>query len=344
LQTRLVTFTEQLTAVGPSETGVVFKLDQLGNETVLHTFTGGADGGYPAGALLRDAAGNLYGTTLSGGNFGGLCPPLGCGVVFRLDPTGNEHVLHSFTGTDGAQPVGNMTQDDAGNFYGTASLGGAYDSCSYGCGAVFKVDLDGNETVLHSFSGADGEYPNGGLALDGEGNLYGTTGYGGARQDGVAFRLSSTGVETVLRSFYRQDGAIPIGGVIRDAEGSLYGATYAGGTGKFGSGVIFKLGFSGETVLFDFTGLNGSQPNGGLIADSTGNLFGTTGLGGPFGNGVVFELSPAGVETVLYAFRGTTDGTLPVVGLLSYKGYLYGTTQFTGSDFTGFGVIFRVTP
>ena len=107
---------------------------------------------------------------------------------------------------------------------------------------------------------------------------------------------------------------------------------------------MFKLGFSGESVLFDFTGLNGSQPNGGLVADSRGNLFGTTGFGGPFGNGIVFELSPVGVETVLYAFRGITDGTFPVAGLLPYKGYLYGTTQFTGSGDPGYGVVFKVTP
>ena len=164
-------------AGGDLNLGTVFKLDKTGKETVLHTFTGGADGAQPAAGVIRDKAGNLYGTTA----FGGTCPHFdGCGTVFKLDKTGKETVLYTFMdGGDGGFPEAGLVRDAAGNLYGTTSFGGIF-TCSYGCGTVFKVDTAGKETALYTFtSGADGAQPYAGVILGAAGHLYGTTEYGG---------------------------------------------------------------------------------------------------------------------------------------------------------------------
>ena len=185
------------------ECGVVFKLDPSGNETVLFTFTGGADGGMPAGGLIQDASGNLYGTTSGGGDSGN-------GTVFRLDLSGNETVLYSFSGAnDGARPSGALIRDEAGNLYGTTLAGGDEIPCggsAPGCGTVFKLDSTGKETVLHSFTGGgDGAFPYADLVLDAAGNLLGTTAGGGSGSagagDGVVFKIDVTGNESVLYTF-----------------------------------------------------------------------------------------------------------------------------------------------
>jgi uncharacterized repeat protein (TIGR03803 family) len=164
---------------GSSNAGVVFKVDPTGKETVLYSFTGGADGAHPYAGLVRDEAGNLYGTTGDGGN----CE-FNCGVVFKVDPTGKETVLYSFTGSggvDGGLPYGRLVRDKQGNLYGTTWAGGNQGSyCTGFCGVVFKVDPTGKETVLYTFTGqADGANPFAGLLRDTQGNLYGTTQYGG---------------------------------------------------------------------------------------------------------------------------------------------------------------------
>jgi uncharacterized repeat protein (TIGR03803 family) len=158
---------------------VVFKVDPTGNETTLYSFTGGADGGAPVASLVRDAAGNFYGTTSEGGAYG-------AGVVFQLDLTGNETVLHSFTGgADGGSPMAGLIRDAEGNLYGTASGGGAY-----GNGVLFELHPTGEETVLYSFTGgADGAFPDASL-LPYKGALYGTTSGGGAYGNGVVFKLT----------------------------------------------------------------------------------------------------------------------------------------------------------
>jgi len=164
---------------GLSNLGTVFKLDVTGNESVLHSFTGGTDGAYPFAGLLRDVAGNLYGTTYRGGGFNQ-------GTVFKLDANGQETVLYSFRGTpDGGLPWASLLLGPTGNLYGTTQTGGAYNLVT-----VFKVDPAGNETVLHSFgSGLDGVYPQAGLIRDVSGNLYGTTARGGSRGVGTIFKL-----------------------------------------------------------------------------------------------------------------------------------------------------------
>jgi uncharacterized repeat protein (TIGR03803 family) len=163
--------------------GTVFKVDPSGNQTVLYTFTGGADGGVPNGGVVRDMSGNLYGVTTLGGNGSGGG---GFGVVFKVDTSGTETVLHTFSGSDGQYPVGPLTRDSSGNLYGTTGNGG-----EYGWGEVFRIDTANNETVLDSFNGNTlGKYPNGGLARDYAGNLYGTTETAGGHDKGVVFKVT----------------------------------------------------------------------------------------------------------------------------------------------------------
>ena len=211
--------------------GSVFKLDpSTGAFTILHPFAGGpGDGRKPAGSLLMDAAGNLYGTTRNGG-------PSDAGTVFKLEPTGNFTLLHSFEGVaDGSSPESDLVMDTAGNLYGTASEGG-----SFGGGTLFRLDDSGNNfTVLRHLADHDGVYPLAGLVIDSGGNLYGTTNYGGAGGLGTVFQLDPSGNCTVLHSFNWDDGAGPRAGLLLDASGNLYGTTYQGGSRN--GGTLFKL-------------------------------------------------------------------------------------------------------
>jgi uncharacterized repeat protein (TIGR03803 family) len=319
--------------------------------SVLYSFAGAPDGANPEAALFMDKAGNLYGTAFAGGASGTgspeACIPIpsspGCGTVFKLDSSGNETVLHSFTNSpeDGALPEAGLIMDKAGNLYGTTCCGGVS-----GNGTVFKLDTSGNETVLYSFtgSGGDGALPSGGLIMDKAGNLYGTTGIGGASGYGTVFKLDSSGNETVLYSFTNSpDGAIPYAGVIMDKAGNLYGVTVFGGASGYGT--AFRLDtFGNETVLHSFTGGDGYEPIAGLIMDKAGNLYGTTALGGAtfisgvsFGYGTVFKLDSAGNETVLHSFTNSgDDGATPFADLIRDKaGNLFGTTFAGGASNAG---------
>jgi uncharacterized repeat protein (TIGR03803 family) len=294
--------------------GVAFKVDLKGTFTVLHTFEGGPDGAAPLASLTLDTNGNLFGTTELGGDTN-TCGGLGCGVVFMLDSTGKETVLHTFTGgEDGSEPGGDLFLDKVGNIYGTAELGGAVSSfCTQGCGVVFKLDSKGNFIVLHAFTGtpqSDGANPGGGLVSDKMGNLYGTTGGGGLFTVGTVFKLHGK-TETVLYTFKgAPDGAIPNGKLIRDQAGNLYGTTYEGGklAGRAcygGCGTVFEVMSSGkEKVLHAFDlhagAALGGRPQAGLTLDAIGNLYGTASNGGDrscktnqfIGCGVIFELTP----------------------------------------------------
>jgi uncharacterized repeat protein (TIGR03803 family) len=331
--------------------GTVFKLDAAGKETVLYSFTGGVDGAIPLAGLLRDAVGNLYGTTEHGGDL--TCNSgAGCGTVFKLDKTGKETVLYSFVGgADGADPFVGVIQDMAGNLYGTTPQGGAFSS-----GTVFKLDTNGNETVLYTFTGGqggtDGYWPESVIG-DSAANLYGTTQLGGNFSFGSVFKLDRTGKETLLYRFRGgTSGDQPVGGVILDKAGNLYGATQSGGT--FFDGTVFKLNTAGnKTVLYSFVGgTDGVNPVAGVIADAAGNLYGTTQYGGGvacFGDGcgTVFKLDRTGKETVLYSFTGGADGASPVAGLVrDAAGNLYGTAYFGGlcSVSGGCGVVFKIAP
>jgi len=275
--------------------GAVFKLNpKTGRVRVLYSFRGGADGWSPRSTVIGDRNHNLYGTTEIGGSSNS-------GTIFRLDPAGNETVLYTFSGgADGAYPVAGLVSDESGNFYGTTRMGG-----DANLGVVFKLMATGQFTVLHSFSGPDGGGFSAPLVLDAEGNLYGTTGLGGRFNFGVIFEVDPTGKEVVLYNFTGGlDGDDPQGGLIRDAEGNLYGTTVSGGAQ--GLGTVFKLDTTGmESALHSFSGRpnDGEEPTAGLLRDDNGHLYGTTSDGGPAGWGTVFELDENGNETVLHNFK-----------------------------------------
>lgn len=289
--------------------GTAFKRDKTGEETVLYSLGGSPDGANVLAGLVRDAKGNLYGATFTGGNENNNCP-FGCGVVFKLDQTGKETVLYRFTGTngDGANPAA-LVLDRKGNIYGTTFYGGS-GTCHHanpvafgtgeGCGTVFKLDKTEKETVLYSFNGTDGANPpTGGLVFDSEGNLYGTTNYGGTGTCndgnglgcGTVFKLDTADKETVLHSFTENgDGTYPCCySLVRDAMGNLYGTTIFGGTSNIGT--VFKLDKTGEeTVLYSFTGGSDGAFPVGLVRDPKGNLYGVA--SGGFSNfGTVFRLT-----------------------------------------------------
>lgn len=334
--------------------GTVFMLDKSGSETVLYSFTGGADGDQPYANLIRDAKGNLYGTTYWGGTSAACNGGTGCGVVFKLDAGGQEMVLHAFAGTDGdgANPYDGLVQDSAGNVYGTTVSGGTSSACSGGCGVVFGISKFGKERVLHSFSGADGAIPYAGLVLDAKGNLYGTTQYGGTYGSGTVFKLDNTRTESVLYSFSGgTDGRLPLlGYLVRDTKGNLYGTTQFGGV--YGAGNVFKLDNTNtETVLYSFSGgTDGAYPYAGLVRDAEGNLYGTTNQGGASGYGTVFKVDKTGKEAVLHTFTDVGgDGASPYDDLLlDAKGNLYGTAADGGNggcyNNLGCGIVFMLTP
>jgi uncharacterized repeat protein (TIGR03803 family) len=318
---------------GTYSAGTVYKVDTTGHETVLYSFTGGSDGGYPWGGVTLDATGNLYGTTeLGGAQFRG--------VVFKLDTVLTETPLYSFTGgSDGSEPTAGVILDSAGNIYGTTYYGG-----TAGVGVVFKVDTSGHETVLYSFTGgSDGGYPWAGVVSDSAGNLYGTTNNGGTEGVGVVYKVDTTGHETPLHSFGGAGGSSPNAGVIVDSAGNLYGTTYSGGSSG-GWGVVYKLSAAGhETVLYTFMGgADGAYPSwAGVIRDSAGNFYGTTGNGGTGNAGVVFKLSASRQETVLCSFPSSTDGGNPYGGVIrDSSGNIYGATSGGGTD--GYGIVYKL--
>ena len=314
--------------------GTVFQLAQSGTEKVLHSFTGGTDGSIPASGLILDSAGNLYGTTDLGGAYNH-------GVVFKIDSSSNESVLHAFSGgTDGIGSPAALIRDGAGNLFGVTYYGGN-GPCSFqgntGCGTIFKIDASGNESVLYNFTGINGDgHPDTALVEDSAGNLY------GAARDGEVFEVAPSGIGKPLHILGGADGSDLRGDLIRDGAGNLYGTAFFGGA--LGSGVVFKVDVSGnETVLYNFSGgTDGANPQSGLVADAAGNFYGTTHNGGAHGYGVVFKLDSAGNQSVLYSFAGGTDGANPYGGLLlDATGNLYGTTYAGGVS--GHGTVFEIT-
>jgi hypothetical protein len=378
-------------------------------EKVLYVFKGKVenDGEYPNGGLVMDATGNLYGTAFYGGT--GDCVLFGikggCGVVFELSPPVHkggiwkEKILYSFKGgNDGYVPGGDLTFDTAGNLYGATLFGGGRgttcDPYYQYCGTVFKLSpptVNGGEwteQVLHSFAGiaqgqlhGDGANPNGGLALDSKGVVYGTTAFGGRDPGGVhglcstdsglgcgtVFKISppknGKGLwdEEILHSFVAgTDGAAPNGDVILNNDGSLYLSTLGGGSEN---GTILQFtpptdgrGGWAETQLFVFQSCGdpdgcGSTP---LKIDSAGRLYGGAG-GGADRSGLVFRMEPRANDyhaedgwdfQVLYDFEGPPDGVGPNILIPMAHGIVYGTTEFggTGTCYGGCGTVFELTP
>jgi uncharacterized repeat protein (TIGR03803 family) len=339
---------------GSSQLGVVFKMTESGQETVLYTFAGGTDGANPEASLLMDSAGNLYGTTYAGGAYG-------VGTVFKVTASGQETVLYSFHGgtTDGANPQASLIMDRAGNLYSTTNAGGAY-----GVGTVFEFSKNSQETVLYSFAGGtDGANPVAGVTLDAKGNLYGTTSAGGTSAYGTVFQLAKVVVpsttsaqlkyvwkESILHNFTHQDdGDVPYAGLIFDGAGNLYGGATGGGANS--GGTIFELSPSGEgwnfTVLYSLPGWDISGPFASLFLDSSGNIWGATHCDGTYEAGTVYELTNSGGSwnyNSMYVFTGGNDGSYVYSALVFDKqGNLYGTTK-TGGNAFGFGVVFKITP
>jgi uncharacterized repeat protein (TIGR03803 family) len=343
---------------GANVAGVIFKLDPGGVETILYSFTGGADSGFPETGLFRDPTGNLYGTT-GGANFG-----VG-GTVFELDTNNVLTTLYTFKGgTDGAQPWFKPASVN-GELHGTTFSGGD-SKCN--CGVIFNVTKGGRETVLHRFTGgADGGIPQA-LIRDSAGNLYGVAGIGGIG-GGTVFKLDTAGVFTVLYSFTGgADGGFPVGRLVRDTNGIIHGVTETGGDPTCQCGVVFRLDADGkETVLHNFFGFGGGYgPFDAGLLDVGGVLYGTTAYGGDrdcvpttnfsasTGCGLVFQIGKTGQYTVLHRFTGPTgDGRTPAVGELTLgeDGSIYGAT-LNGGDGTscsdgetlGCGTIFKFTP
>jgi uncharacterized repeat protein (TIGR03803 family) len=277
-----------------------------------------------------------------------------------------EKVLHNFSnnGKDGSAPQAGLVFDAAGNLYGTTSQGGG-GVCGEYCGTVFeltpKTGGGWTERVLHIFNITDGQGPGGGLTFDGAGNLYGTTGVGGAYGVGTVFELSHMAdgrwAEGVLHSFNSngKDGVAPAGGLIFDASGNLYGTTVNGGT-HGNAGTVFELspkagGGWTERILHSFgsNSVDGGAPAAGVILDAGGNLYGTTQAGGISNSGTVFELSPAAgggwKEKILHYFdSGVNDGRNPYGNglILDAAGNLYGTTMEGGAS--GEGTVFQLSP
>jgi uncharacterized repeat protein (TIGR03803 family) len=291
--------------------GTVFELGSSGKETVLYGFTDGNDGGFPNGGLVRDAEGNLYGTTIDGGPY--TCfEGYPCGVVFKVTATGIESVVWAFTGgLDDGNPSAGLIGDAKGNLYGTTDQ--AWDFGPFP-GIVFKVTPSGDFTTLFSFyNGATyGESPYGLLMLDAKGNVYGTTYYGGNLKGctqnypyegcGVAYKITPAGTEKVPHAFTRlgKDGQAPRAGFVQDAAGNLYSTTYYGGDHScydgnyYGCGVVYELpnlAKGKEIVVYTFTGgIDGEHPSSELAVDSKGSLYGTA-AGGANGAGVLFKIT-----------------------------------------------------
>jgi uncharacterized repeat protein (TIGR03803 family) len=288
--------------------GTVFAVAPDGSETVLHSFVRNGRGVRPRSALAINNEGNLFGAA-TGGAFG-------AGLVFRLRPQGEERVLYSFRGEpDGAFPEGALIADLAGNLYGTTAGGGGFSCGASDCGTVFKMTPDGQETLLYAFQGGnDGGVPHAGLVRDATGNLYGTTAMGGGTGCfesvgcGTVFKIAPDGTETVLHAFSQSEGSDPLAGLAMDRVGNLYGTAYLGGdlgcgTSGLGCGTVFEIAPDGsETTLHVFeAGADGSFPQGTLLLDASGNLYGTTEHGGEAKNercapdggcGTIFKLTP----------------------------------------------------
>jgi uncharacterized repeat protein (TIGR03803 family) len=330
--------------------GVVFELAPNGTETVLHQFVGGNDGFAPYGGLIADKEGNLYGTTVGQGSGE-------AGTVFKLAPDGTETILYAFAGgNDGISPFAGLLADKQGNLYGTTLEGGDNSE-----GTVFKVTPAGTETVLYSFKGGnDGAAPQSNLIADSQGNLYGTTVEGGSANSGTVFKLAPGGTETILVSFQQgiSTGASPHGGLIMDGKGNLYGTATVGGNNncQFGCGTLFEIAADDTfSVLHRFTGgKDGGYPEATLIQDKKGNFYGTAATGGlkcggvGVGCGVVFEMTPAGTVKTLYALTGGAYGSQPYAPVTADKqGNLFGAAMYQGYSCTnyalqGCGTIFEV--
>jgi uncharacterized repeat protein (TIGR03803 family) len=320
---------------GEDTCGTVYKIDSAGNETVLYSFESGNNGSNPIAGLVRDSAGNLYGTTQGNGFINGSA------VVFKIEPNGQE-TSFDIAGLSACCFDSPLALDKQGNLYGMSPFGGqpncGLNSFGLGCGTLFKLTPAGDFTVLHVFNGTDGMQPEGGVVLDGKGNLYGTANFGGELSCqslgygyaepgcGTVYKLDSRGNFTVLHTFTGPgDGSFPLG-LIVDAAGNLYGLAQNGGDEipqsnfEYGVGTIFKVDTSGNfSVLFTFVPCTAPPCREGqvrnpvfathLVRDSKGNLYGLEQSNDcAKGGGCLFKIDTKGNLTDLYDFEGENEG------------------------------------
>ncbi len=335
--------------------GSIFRMTPAGKLTSIFGFSG-TNGNGPSG-MVQATNGVFYGTTGYGGT--GNCTSYGssggCGTIFKLSGT-TLTTLHDFCPTasckTGAIPWGRLVQGTDGNFYGTTVAGGTGDCADPvgpGCGTVFKITPTGTLTVLHSFTGADGSFPYGGLIQASNGSFYGTTSQGGANGYGTIFKITSEGTLTSLHSFASTGGAYPYGGLVQAANGDFYGTTSEvlldGGAPNcdikgIGYGTFYRMnGSNTVTTLFKFDSTDGAHP-GSLTLGSDLNFYGTTACGGAHNDGLAFKLTPVGTETILHVFSGS-DGSIPYFGLMqNTNGVFYGTAVLGGRD--NYGTAFSI--
>ena len=307
--------------------------------TVVHSFTGGADGSTPRSGVTPDGAGNYYGTTANGGFQGQNCGQQGCGTVYKLTKKNGAWVLtnlYSFKGgSDGAWPTARVVFGSDGAVYGTTFSGNGNSCTNNGCGTVFRltppvspchaVSCPWTETILYRFSGPDGQLPGGELIFDHSGNIYGTTVAGGSGEWGAVYKLTHANghwTESVLYNFTGQDdGGTPSGGVIFDNAGNLWGTTSSGGWNSlpdfYGPGVLYELTPNGsgwtDHTIYKFTDSSGDAgiPVASLVLASDGTMYGTSSMGGSGlctyntyyqGCGTVFTVAQQSVAPLFFNF------------------------------------------
>jgi uncharacterized repeat protein (TIGR03803 family) len=310
--------------------GAIFKCSFSGNESVIHTFGSGSDGYDPYGSLtvVNDT---LYGMTEAGGTSG-------YGIIFRCTTSGGYYnILHNFSGNpDGAYPYGNLLLGANDTLYGTTEGGGANNY-----GTLFSCSLNGNVTVIHNFSGTDGEYPYGNV-IEANDTLYGVTYGGGANTYGVIFKCTTSGTLGVLYNFTGTggDAEYPYNSLVLASNDTLYGSTYYGGAQGYGT--LYSCSLTGtESVVHSFTSFS-ETPFSNLLQASDGNLYGVTEYGGANGYGSVFKINPQGVLTTIYSFTNGNDGGEPYGGLIEANNdTIYGTTDIGGAN--GYGTIFSLS-
>lgn len=322
----------------------VYSVDTLGVLTKLHIFDEGSAS--PTSGLLQASDGNFYGTV----SRGTLTPN---GGIYRLGRDGTYAVVYAFTGgSNGSLPQGGLVQGSDGRLYGTTFFGNGPSS---DCGTAFAMTLSGALTTLHVFTGGvEGCEPEGGLIQASDGLFYGSTSTGGTPDEGTLFTLSATGQYSLLHALAPGEGEGPAGRLVEGKDGALYGTTMQGGTTN-SRGTFFRVTKAGAfTVLYGFaTGPLGTQdgyyssngrPNGTVIQLADGNFYGTTGNGGAFGAGTVYQISPSGSEVIVHSFQNSSPS--PGSGpsgplLLGIDGKLYGTAGSGGP--AGAGTVFSMS-
>jgi uncharacterized repeat protein (TIGR03803 family) len=329
--------------------GTIFRITPEGMLTTLFNFDGTDNGADPYCTLELGTDGNLYGTTVGGGTYS-------LGTVFKYSLAAGElTTLHSFDGTGGNDVFGGLVRGDDGNFYGTAANGGAY-----GTGVAFTITPGGRFKVLYNFKPGDrGAYfPAARLIQATDGNLYGTSTYGGSASQGAIFKISTRGAFTFLYGFCESDPSCPDGeepeGLVQGTDGSLYGVAPSGGDENSpcdpysGCGTLFTLaGGSGFSVVHTFDFTDGEKSNSPPYQATDGNFYGTALSGGTSGKGVLYSLAPDGSYTVIYDFCSANsqcpDGALPLGSVIQgTDGNLYGATAEDGAFHSG-GTIYRVS-